>query len=296
MLSVINWNVDPAIFEIFGREVRWYSLLFALGLLILGPAIEEKIWKREKLNPEWMSSLYIYVVLGTVIGARFGHVLFYDPMYYLANPLKIFAVWEGGLASHGGTLGIIIAVWIYSRRVVKKPIVWTLDRLAVPVGLAAALIRLGNLMNSEIFGRPTDLPWAFSFVRSGEYYNIFAKQKAGEALTDVEQGLLTGSIGWHPTQLYEALAYLLVFAFCMWLYWKRNAAQRYSGLILGYFLTGIFGARLVVESIKNVQESWELDMIQTIGLNMGQLLSIPFVLVGLWLIVRAYKHPLQPTN
>ena len=145
---MITWDVNPAIFEIAGREVRWYGLLFALGLLILGPWIEEKIWKREKLNPEWMNSLYIYVVVGTVLGARLGHVLFYDPAYYLANPLKIFAIWEGGLASHGGTLGVIIALWLYSRRVSHKSLLWVLDRIAVPTGLAAALIRLGNLMNS----------------------------------------------------------------------------------------------------------------------------------------------------
>ena len=154
---MITWDVNPAIFEIAGREVRWYGLLFALGLLILGPWIEEKIWKREKLNPEWMNSLYIYVVVGTVLGARLGHVLFYDPAYYLANPLKILAIWEGGLASHGGTLGVIIALWLYSRRVSHKSLLWILDRIAVPTGLAAALIRLGNLMNSEIFGRPTDV-------------------------------------------------------------------------------------------------------------------------------------------
>lgn len=296
MLSVITWNVDPAIFELLGREIRWYGLLFALGLLILGPAVEERIWKREKLNPDWLNSLYIYVVLGTVIGARLGHVLFYDPMYYLANPLKILVTWEGGLASHGGTLGIILAVWLYSRRVVHKPIIWTLDRLAVPVGLAAALIRIGNLMNSEIFGRPTDLPWAFSFVRSGEYYTIFAKQRAGEVLTEVEQNLLTGTIGWHPTQIYEAIAYLLVFGLCLWLYWRRDAALRRPGLILGSFLVGTFGSRMIIESIKNVQESWELAMLDAIGLNMGQMLSVPFVLVGLWLIVRAYRQPALSTN
>ena len=280
-LAAITWDVDPVIFEIFGRGIRWYGLFFALGLLILGPMIEGRIWKREKLNPEWMNSLFVYVVLGTILGARLGHVLFYDPSYYLANPSKIFAVWEGGLASHGGTIGIIVAVWIYSRRVTKRSMLWTLDRLAVPTGLAAALIRLGNLMNSEIFGRPTDLPWGFVFPRASEF--------AGYA----EKGLTIPAC--HPTQIYEVVAYLLVFALCMYLYWGRDAARRYPGLILGYFLLGVFGFRLFVESIKNVQESWEIGLVQHYGLNMGQFLSIPFILAGLGLIIYAYRHPVDPS-
>ena len=280
-LAAITWDVDPVIFEIFGRGIRWYGLFFALGLLILGPMIEGRIWKREKLNPEWMNSLFVYVVLGTILGARLGHVLFYDPSYYLANPSKIFAVWEGGLASHGGTIGIIVAVWIYSRRVTKRSMLWTLDRLAVPTGLAAALIRLGNLMNSEIFGRPTDLPWGFVFPRASEF--------SGYA----EKGLTIPAC--HPTQIYEAVAYLLVFALCMYLYWGRDAARRYPGLILGYFLLGVFGFRLFVESIKNVQESWEIGLVQHYGLNMGQFLSIPFILAGLGLIIYAYRHPVDPS-
>lgn len=249
---MILWDVSPQIFEAIG--IRWYGLLFALGLIILGPWIEGKIWEREKLEPKWLDSLFLYVVLGTVIGARLGHVLFYEPATYLANPIKILAVWEGGLASHGGTIGVIVALWLYSRRVSRKPLLWILDRIAVPTGLVAAFIRLGNLMNSEIFGRPTDLPWAFSFVRSGEYHKILALREAGLTLTPEQQQLLDGTLGWHPTQIYEAVAYLLVFAFSMWLYWYRDAAQKYTGLIIGYFMIGVFGSRILVESIKIVQE------------------------------------------
>lgn len=290
---MILWDVSPQIFEAIG--IRWYGLLFALGLIILGPWIEGKIWEREKLEPKWLDSLFLYVVLGTVIGARLGHVLFYEPATYLANPIKILAVWEGGLASHGGTIGVIVALWLYSRRVSHKPLLWILDRIAVPTGLVAAFIRLGNLMNSEIFGRPTDLPWAFSFVRSGEYHKILALREAGLTLTPEQQQLLDGTLGWHPTQIYEAVAYLLVFAFSMWLYWYRDAAQKYTGLIIGYFMIGVFGSRILVESIKIVQEPWELDLIAAIGLNMGQLLSIPFVLFGIATVYWAYTHPNTPT-
>lgn len=292
---MIVWDVKPEIFEFLGREVRWYGLLFALGLLILGPQIEERIWKRERLPEDWYNSLYLYVVLGTVLGARLGHVLFYAPAYYLANPWKIFAVWEGGLASHGGTLGIIIALSIYSIRISKKSILWILDRIAVPTGLAAAFIRLGNLMNSEIFGRPTDLPWAFSFVRSKEYLDLQIKAHQGTSLSPEDVALLDGRLGWHPTQIYEALAYLLVFALCMWLYFRKDMAKRYMGVIFGVFMIGVFGSRILIESIKIVQEPWELDMIASIGLNMGQLLSIPFVLVGLGAVIWALRHPQEPS-
>lgn len=273
ILNTILWDVDPALFSFLGREVRWYGLLFGLGLFFLGPWIVARIWKKEQLPQNWYDKLFWYVVLGTVLGARLGHCFFYEPLYYLANPVEIFKVWEGGLASHGGTLGIIIAIWIYSRKVSHKPMIWTLDRLAVPVGLVAALIRIGNLMNSEIFGRPTTLPWGFQFMRSPEYLS------------------LNTSLGCHPTAIYEALAYLVVFGVCMWLYWKKDAARHRPGLIVGFFLFGTFIARLIIESVKLVQEPWETDMVQAIGLNQGQLLSIPFIAAGLYLIIRALRRP-----
>lgn len=274
--AFITWDFDPVLFTLFGHPIVWYGLLFALGLIILGPWIEKKMWEHEKLDSKWFESLAVYVFVGTIVGARLGHVLFYDPAYYLANPAKIFVTWEGGLASHGGTIGIIIACWLYSRRVTRKSILWVLDRLAVPTGIVAAMIRLGNLTNSEIFGRPTTLPWGFRFIRSEEYRHLVPNM----------------DMGCHPTQIYEALCYLAVFAFCMWLYWKRDAARRYSGLIVGVFLTGIFLSRFIIERIKIVQEPWELKLIESVGLNMGQLLSIPFVLAGIWLIIRAVKNPI----
>ncbi|ERJ85366.1 prolipoprotein diacylglyceryl transferase [Porphyromonas gingivalis F0566] len=274
--AFITWDFDPVLFTLFGHPIVWYGLLFALGLIILGPWIEKKMWEHEKLDSKWFESLAVYVFVGTIVGARLGHVLFYDPAYYLANPAKIFVTWEGGLASHGGTIGIIIACWLYSRRVTRKSILWVLDRLAVPTGIVAAMIRLGNLTNSEIFGRPTTLPWGFRFIRSEEYRHLVPNM----------------DMGCHPTQIYEALCYLAVFALCMWLYWKRDAARRYSGLIVGVFLAGIFLSRFIIERIKIVQEPWELKLIESVGLNMGQLLSIPFVLAGIWLIIRAVKNPI----
>ncbi|AUR48182.1 prolipoprotein diacylglyceryl transferase [Porphyromonas gingivalis TDC60] len=274
--AFITWDFDPVLFTLFGHPIVWYGLLFALGLIILGPWIEKKMWEHEKLDSKWFESLAVYVFVGTIVGARLGHVLFYDPAYYLANPAKIFVTWEGGLASHGGTIGIIIACWLYSRRVTRKSILWVLDRLAVPTGIVAAMIRLGNLTNSEIFGRSTTLPWGFRFIRSEEYRHLVPNM----------------DMGCHPTQIYEALCYLAVFALCMWLYWKCDAARRYSGLIVGVFLTGIFLSRFIIERIKIVQEPWELKLIESVGLNMGQLLSIPFVLAGIWLIIRAVKNPI----
>lgn len=272
VLNAITWNIDPAIFSLGSHEIRWYGLLFGVGLVIFGPMIMEKMWKHEKLESEWLyPNLFWYVIIGTVVGARLGHCFFYESEYFLAHPIEILKPWKGGLASHGGSIGVILACWLYSRRVTHKSILWILDRLAVPVGLVAGMIRLGNLMNSEIFGHATNLPWAFRFPRSKEYW----------------QAVPDGLSGCHPTQIYEALCYFAVFGICMWLYWRRDAAKRYSGLIVGFFLIGIFLSRFIIEQVKIVQEDWEINMISSIGMNMGQLLSIPFVLIGIWLVVRA---------
>jgi prolipoprotein diacylglyceryl transferase len=266
LTSFITWDVDPAAFHIpvIDREIRWYAFSFVIGLFFLGPWIVKKIWENEKIPMQWMDSLGMYVLLGTVIGARLGHCLFYAPAEYLAHPLDIIKIWEGGLASHGGTVGIIIAVWIYSRKITHKPMLWTFDRLVVPVGFVAALIRLGNLMNSEIYGQPTGLPWGFIFVRGSENPNLPC----------------------HPTQIYEAFFYIITSFVCLWLYWKRDAYKK-EGLIFGVFLIGIFLTRFFVEFLKNVQEPWEIQMLHTFGVNMGQALSIPFIIAGIWFTIRS---------
>ena len=274
MLDFITWTADPAIFSIGSREIRWYGLAFAIGFLI-GYKIVEKMWKREKLNSAWIDSLLIYTMLGTVIGARLGHCLFYAPDYYLANPLEILKVWEGGLASHGGTLGIIIAIYFYSKRVSHRSMLWTFDKLVVPTGLVAAMIRLGNLMNHEIYGHVTTLPWGFRFIQN------LSEWMKGAAPIFTEPS--------HPTQIYEALCYLLLFGLLLYMYWKRNAEER-EGLIFGTFLIGIFLPRFCIEFIKNNQEVFE----ETMLLNMGQLLSIPFVIAGVWLVIRALSRPRVP--
>jgi prolipoprotein diacylglyceryl transferase len=264
MLSVITWTADPVAFTIplLERDVRWYGILFAAGFL-LGVWIVGKIWKYEHLKEDWFDKLFFYVIIATAVGARLGHCLFYNPDYYLANPIEIFKIWEGGLASHGGTLGIIIAIWIYSKKVTHESMLWTFDRLVVPVGFAAAFIRLGNLMNHEIYGHATDVPWAFRFITNLPYW---------------EQGAApVFSAPSHPTQLYEAFFYILTACICLWMYWKRKD-YKYRGLIFGVFLIGIFLSRFFVEFLKNNQEDFE----NTMFINMGQLLSIPFIIAGIW--------------
>ena len=276
MLNFITWTASPNIYDGF-VTVRWYGLMFAIGFLV-GYYIVYRIFKHEGAPERWLAPLFFYVVIATIIGARLGHVLFYEPQHYLQNPIDIFKVWEGGLASHGGTIGIIIAIFIFSRHITKKSPLWTFDRLAVPIGFVAALIRIGNLMNHEIFGGPTDQPWGFRFITNmGQFLN------GGQPIFTEPS---------HPTQIYEAICYLLVFAICMWLYWRRNAQER-PGLILGVFLLRIFISRFFIEFVKNVQEPWEISMRNTIGIDMGQLLSIPFIIAGVWLIVRALRRPRQ---
>lgn len=275
ILDFITWTVDPALTDNFlwlGREVRWYGIFFAIGFL-LGYKIEERILRNYHAPEHWLDKLFIYVIVATVVGARLGHCLFYDWSYYSANPLSILKVWEGGLASHGGAFGIIVAILIYTRKVTTKSALWTFDRLVIPVALVGALIRLGNLMNHEIYGHETSLPWGFRFVDN------FAQWHYGGAAP-----IFTAPS--HPTQIYEAICYLITFAVLMFLYWKRKAGER-EGLIFGAFFIGIFGSRFILEFIKNDQESFEAAM----TLNMGQWLSVPFVLAGIFLIVRALVRP-----
>jgi prolipoprotein diacylglyceryl transferase len=269
-LLEITWTVHPDIFTVFGREIRWYALAFVLGFGI-GYKIVERMWKNEKLNPGWLDPLLYYTLGGTILGARLGHCLFYMPEHYLANPIEILKVWEGGLASHGGVLGIIVAIYFFSKTVSHKSMLWTFDKLVVPTGLVAAFIRLGNLVNHEVYGHPTDLPWGFRFV---ENLHQWRHEKANPIY----------SLPSHPTQIYEAICYLLTFMLCMWLYFKKDAWKK-EGFIFGVFMICIFTARFFIEFVKNEQEEFEQGML----LNMGQLLSIPFVLAGIYFIVRAIK-------
>lgn len=274
MLDFITWTVNPNLIDSF-VTVRWYGLAFAIGFWI-GYEIMWRIFRHEGAPEKWLSSLFIYVVVATIVGARLGHVFFYDWSYYSQHLGEIFKIWEGGLASHGGTIGIIIAIFLYSRFVTHRSPLWTFDRLVIPIGLVGAMIRLGNLMNHEIYGGPTDLPWGFCFIA-----NVNRWMQGAEPVFTVPS---------HPTQIYEALCYLALFGLLMWMYWKHNA-QRRPGLIFGIFLTVLFSARFFIEYIKNVQESWEISLRQSCGMDMGQILSIPFIIIGIALIIYALKNP-----
>ena len=260
MLASIVWDVDPVIFEIAGRQIRWYGLMWGLGF-ILAYQYGEWLFRKEKYPEDWADKLFVYSLISVVIGARLGHCLFYQWDYYSANPAEILKVWEGGLASHGGVFGVIFAAWLYSRKITKQSVWWLFDRIIPSVAVLCFCIRFGNLMNSEIFGFPTDMPWGFEFVRSREWHQLYEGQAC------------------HPTQIYEMLYCLTAGVVSLVMYHKFHL-QKYVGLITGVSHLIFFGTRLALEFVKNPQVAQEVGM----TLNIGQLLSIPLILLGIYLI------------
>jgi len=268
IISYITWNIDPEIFSIGPLSVRWYGLLFALGF-VLGQQILSRIYVAEGRTEGDVDVITLYMIIGTVVGARLGHTLFYDPEYYLSHPLEILMIWKGGLASHGATIGILFALWLFSRRQ-KFDYMWVLDRIVIVVALGGALIRLGNLMNSEIIGKPTDLPWGFKFLRNSEVIN----------------GVVASVDPRHPAQLYESLSVFMLFVLLYWL-WNKYKSALPKGLLFGLFVTLLFSFRFFVEFLKEDQVEKEATM----ALNIGQLLSIPLILIGLFILFKVWRNP-----
>jgi prolipoprotein diacylglyceryl transferase len=267
----INWGVNPEIVAIGPLSLRWYSILFISGF-VLGWYIFKWFFRREGISQSLLDPLLYTLLIGTIVGARLGHCLFYQPDYYLGSWegfWEIFMPWKGGLASHGGTLALIIAMWWFARHYGRKndfDFLWILDHLAIAVCFAATFIRLGNLFNSEIYGAPTTLPWGFIFVNGNENQTLPC----------------------HPTQLYEALAYVIIFVILCVMYFKKDIARKCQGVMFGWFLILLFGARFLIEFIKNAQVEFEKSMI----LDMGQWLSVPFIILGIWILIKAHKDSL----
>ena len=268
-MLAIRWDVTPEIIDGW-KTPNYYGLLFVTGL-ILGYFVVRRMYRKEGMSDASLDKLVLYMVVATIIGARLGHVFFYDWAYYKNNPMDIIKIWEGGLASHGGAIAIVIALYFYSKRVIQKPMIWILDRIAAPIAIGGTFIRLGNLMNSEIVGDPTTVPWAFEFVH---YID--------------DMGFSDPSPR-HPAQLYEALAYLFIFGVLMYLFWKRDAWKR-PGMLFGTFLILLFGARFLIEFVKVGQTARDY----TWAINTGQWLSVPFVVAGVVILWLAFKRkPIQ---
>ncbi len=261
LLAQIQWDVSPILFDAGPFQVRWYGLLFALGFLV-GYFIVRRMFIREEKPIEDLEPLLFYLLGGAIIGARLGHVLFYNAEYYFLNPVEILYVHQGGLASHGGGIGLIVAFYLYSRSRKDQPFLWVADRVFVPTALAGMFIRLGNLFNSELFGEEATVPWAFVFER-------------------------IDSIPRHPVQLYESLSYGLIFV-VLYLVYHKYGRDTPHGLLSGLFLILIFSARFVLEFFKAPVSGPILG-----PLDMGQVLSIPAVLLGVWLVWRSRRADLQ---
>ncbi len=268
LAQYIEWGPQNYLFKLGGFELRWYSLGFALAFY-LGYKIVQGIFKKEKVEETVLDKLMMYMVIATVLGARLGHVIFYEGFSYIfANPVETFLPFRlqpefeftgfAGLASHGGAIGILIALYFFSKNISKKPMLWVLDRIAPSIALASCFIRTGNLMNSEIIGNPTDLPWAFVFTH----------------IDDVPR---------HPAQLYEALSYLLIFVI-LYQGLKKKEWLQYPGRLFGTMLLAIFTARFFIEYVKRSQGGFEesLELLST-----GQWLSIPFIVLGIYFLKKS---------
>lgn len=360
IVNYIVWSPNPAVFAGFER-LRWYSLLFALGFII-SQQLMIYIYRKEGEDERLVDRLTIYMVLSTIIGARLGHVLFYEPEKYLSNPLDILKVWEGGLASHGAAIAILFALYLYAKKTPGQSYLWVVDRIVIAVAMTGALIRVGNLMNSEIGGKPTETDSGFVFARDAEEIletlripvvdvsayrpdyrqselvgngivpvNFDIKiEKGGYAETDLKTALETDvkyvltkfkssqkylsespekplqyilkdqgdhylatvetfGIARYPTQIYEAASYLLIFII-LFAVWSKYQYRLPDGLFLGLFLISVFGMRFVWEFLKENQVDFE----EGLALNMGQALSIPLVIGGIILIIRAAAKGLKP--
>lgn len=265
---VVDWSMDPVLFSLGGLEIRYYGLMWVIALLG-GAKFFEYFVRREHLPQSVSDSIFWYGTLGTILGARIGHCLFYDPSYYLSHPLEIITGFrDGGLASHGAAFGLLLGLWLFSRRN-KLPYIWSLDRIMIPVAIGGAFVRFGNLFNSEIFGSTTSLPWGFRFLRSGEWQRLCAPEAC------------------HPTQIYEAICYIVTFAILWWLYQRRGVGERRPGVLFGVGLIGVFLTRFFIEYIKLEQGGADTGLF----LKMGQLLSIPFILLGIGIVIYALRRP-----
>ncbi|MFM7005709.1 MAG: prolipoprotein diacylglyceryl transferase [Flavobacteriales bacterium] len=277
MMLFIHWAVDSQLIDGW-RTPNLYGLLFISGL-VLGYFVIRQMFKAELIEDKVLDTLVTYMVLATIVGARLGHVLFYGPYWdkiengqivehgYFSHPADIIKIWEGGLASHGAAIAILIALYIFSKKVSGRPYIWILDRIAAPIAIAGTFIRLGNLVNHEMVGYVTDVPWAFEFQY---YYN--------EAIGNYDPSPR------HPAQLYEAICYFISFWLLLYLFWKLKKWQQ-PGFVFGSFLVLIFGSRIICEFFKLGQTARDYTM----PLNTGQLLSIPLVLAGIYLIYNSNK-------
>ncbi len=262
-LLQISWDASPEILRIGNLAIRWYGLFWALSFY-LGYEIMIRIFKNENIPLKQADNLLIYMAIGSIVGARLGHCFFYDWEYYSKNLVEVLYIWQGGLASHGGAIGIILALWLYQKKFSNTSFLWLLDRLVIPISLAAFFIRMGNLMNSEIYGIQTSLPWGFIFENRGE------------------------TVPKHPTQIYEGLAYIILFMSLLILYIKKHKIL-VPGFLAGFFAVFMFTARFLIEFIKEPQSAFEENML----LNMGQILSLPLIIIGVVVLFYSIKRHKQ---